>query len=149
MKRLIFIHVAVPLILGGLIYISFRSLSLRIFNWFEWSKIDFFTSIIRTTIHPLKSHFPSWFYFSLPDALWVYSFSSALLILWKDQFRIGKHWLLSPLILGSIVEVAQGLKLFPGTFDMWDLILTILALCLSTIIINYKFNQNDKQKLSH
>lgn len=149
MKKLIFIHVIIPLILGGIIYISFRSLSLRMFNWFKWSKIDFFTSSIRSIIYPLKSHFPSWFYFSLPDALWVYSFSSALLILWKDHFRIGKHWLLFPLILGSIVEVAQGLKLFPGTFDIWDLILTILSLCLSTIIINYKFNQNDKQKISY
>lgn len=149
MKKLVFIHVIIPLLFGGLIYISFRSLSLRMFNWFEWSKIDILTTLIRTTIHPSKSQYPSWFYFSLPDALWVYSFSSALLILWKDQFKKGKYWLFIPLLLGSVVEVAQGLKLFPGTFDILDLIFTIVALCLSVIIINYIFNQNDKQKFSH
>ena len=148
-KKLYCYHVVIPLIFGGLIYISLRSLSLRMFSWFKWIKIDFLISLIRTTVAPLKSHLPSWIYFSLPDALWVYSFSSSFLILWKDEFRIGKYWLLPPIILGSIVEVAQGLKLFPGTFDMWDLIFTIFALCLSVIIVNYKFNQNDKQKPSH
>ncbi len=149
MKKLIFIHVAIPLIFGGLIYISFRSLSLRMFNWFKLIEIYPITSLIRNIIHPFKSAFPPWFYFSLPDALWVYSFSSALLILWKDCFQKGKFMLFIPLIFGSIVEIAQGLKLFPGTFDSLDLIFTFLALCLSAIIINYKLNQNDKQKLSH
>lgn len=149
MKKQLFFHVAIPLIIGGLIYISFRSLSLRMFNWFKWIKIDFFTSSIRNFVYPLKNDIPSWFYFSLPDALWVYSFSSALLILWKDQFEKGIYWLLIPLISGSIIEIAQGIKLVPGTFDILDLIFTTLALCLSLIIINYKFNQNDKQKLSH
>lgn len=148
MKKLVFIHVLIPLLFGGLIYISFRSQSLRMFNWFEWSKIDFFTSLIRNLIYPAKKYIPPWFYFSLPDALWVYSFSSALLILWKDQFKKGIYWLLIPLISGSIIEIAQGLKLFPGTFDILDLIFCTVALYLSTIIIKYKFKKNEKEQIS-
>ncbi|MCR4030286.1 MULTISPECIES: hypothetical protein [Flavobacterium] len=145
MRKIIFIHVIVPLVIGGLIYISFRSLSLRMFDWFKWIHIDFITSLIRDIMYPFKRQIPTWFYFSLPDALWVYSFSSALLIIWKDQFKKGKYWLLIPLLSGSIVEIAQAVKLFPGTFDMIDLIFTTTALLFS-IMLNSIFNQNEKHK---
>lgn len=145
MKKLILVHVAIPLLFGGLIYISFRSLSLRMFDWFKWSKIDFFTSLIRDTLNPLKNDIPSWFYFSLPDGLWVYSFSSALLLLWKDHFEKAKYWLIIPLISGSIFEIAQGLSLFPGTFDILDLLFSSCALCLSAILLHYKLKNNDSQ----
>jgi hypothetical protein len=145
MKKIFFCHVVIPLISGGLIYISFRSLSLRMFDWFKWCKIDFFTSLIRSIIYPLKSHFPAWFYFSLPDALWVYSFSSALLIYWNNDFEKVKYWLLIPFVSGILIEISQGFKFFSGTFDFLDLLLSTLGLLLSKTIINYKFKQYDKQ----
>jgi hypothetical protein len=145
MKKLIFIHVTIPLIFGGLIYISFRSVSLRMFNWFKWSEIDFFTSIIRNLIHPLKNNIPPWFYFSLPDGLWVYSFSSALLIYWNNDFKKVKYWLLIPFTSGIFIEILQGFNFFHGTFDFLDLLLSTLGLLLSKTIINYKFKQYDKQ----
>lgn len=145
MRKLIFIHVAIPLLLGGLIYISFRSLSLRMFNWFEWSKIDFFTSLIRDLIYPLKNYIPPWFYFSLPDGLWIYSFSSALLIYWNNDFEKVKYWLLIPFVSGILIEILQGFKFFSGTFDFLDLFFSILGLLLSKTIINSKFKKYDKQ----
>lgn len=145
MKKIIFIHVTLPLILGGLIYISFRSLSLRMFNWFKWCEIDFFTSIIRDLIHPLKNQIPSWFYFSLPDGLWIYSFSSALLIYWNNDFKKVKYWLLIPFASGILIEILQGFKLFHGRFDFLDLLFSTLGLLLSITIIDSKFNKYDKQ----
>jgi hypothetical protein len=94
----------------------------------------------------LKSDLPYWVYFSLPDGLWVYSFSCALLILWRNNHEMAKYWLLIPFFSGIIIEIAQGLKVFRGTFDIIDLIFSIVALLSSILIINYKFNQNDKQK---
>lgn len=146
LKKLLIIHVICPLIIGGLIYISFRSSSLRLFYWFEMIGLNNITSFIRNVTYPLKNYLPSWTYFSLPDGLWVYSFTSALLILWDNQLKIAKFWLLIPLFTGAIIEVAQGLKIFRGTFDVLDLTFTIVALLLSIIIINYKFKKNDKQK---
>ena len=145
MKKNIFIHVAIPLILGGLIYISFRSLSLRMFDWFKWCNIDFFTSLIRDLIYPLKNYIPPWFYFSLPDGLWIYSFSSALLIYWNNDFQKVKYWLLIPFLSGIFIEVLQGFKLFYGTFDLLDLLFSALGLLLSITIVYYKFKQYDKQ----
>lgn len=145
MKKLIFIHVIMPLLLGGLIYISFRSTSLRMFNWFEWSKIDFVTSLIRYLIYPLKKYLPLWFYFSLPDGLWVYSFSSALLIYWNNDFQKVNYWLLIPFLSGILIEILQGFKFFSGTFDFLDLFFSAFGLLLSKTIINYKFKEHDKQ----
>ncbi len=145
-KKLTIIHVFLPLIIGGLIYISFRSLSLRMFNWFEMVGISEFTSFIRAIFNPLKVHIPSWTYFSLPDGLWVYSFSSAYLILWSSQFKKGKYWLLIPLLFGAIIELAQGLKIFPGTFDILDFTFCIIAFTLSIIIIKPKIQKYEKQK---
>jgi hypothetical protein len=132
--------------LGGFIYIAFRSLSLRLFSWFETAGLNTITSFIRHIAFPLKSHLPQWVYYSLPDGLWVYSFSSALLILWKGQYEKAKIWLFIPLFSGSMIEIAQGLRIFPGTFDFLDLTFTTISLLLSIIIINDKFKTNDKQK---
>jgi len=139
------IHVIFPLTIGGLIYISFRSLSLRLFGWFEFTGINTFTSFIRNSTYPIKNYLPSWIYFSLPDGLWVYSFSSALLIIWGDQFSKVKYWLLIPLLFGVIIEFAQGLKIFPGTFDIIDFTFTIMALALSIIIIKPKTQTNERE----
>lgn len=139
------IHVFFPLFIGGLIYVSFRSLSLRLFSWFEYTGINTFTLFIRNSILPIKDYLPSWIYFSLPDGLWVYSFSSALLILWGEQFSKVKYWLLIPLLFGVFIEFAQGLKIFPGTFDIMDFTFSIIALALSIIILKPKIQINEGQ----
>lgn len=143
--KLTSVHVLLPLIIGGLIYISFRSLSLRLFSWFEILGINSFSSSIRNLANPFKNDLPPWIYFSLPDGLWIYSFSSALLIFWNNDFQKLKYWLFIPFISGILIEILQQFKLFPGTFDFLDLLFSTLGLLLSKTIINYKFKQYDKQ----
>jgi hypothetical protein len=132
-----------PLIVGGVIYISFRSKSLRMFNWFE--NIEVLNST-RNLLYPMKKFTPSWVYYSLPDALWMYSFSSIYLLIWKDQINEGKYWLLIPLVFGCSIEFAQGLNIFEGTYDLIDLIACLLAFIISIIINNPRFQKNEKQK---
>ena len=95
---------------------------------------------------PFKNHIPSWAYFSIPDGLWVYSFSSALLILWGDQYERGKYWLLIPIFTSNISELAQGIKIFPGTFDIIDFTFCMIAFSLSIMIVTPKIQKNEKQK---
>jgi hypothetical protein len=141
MKKIFFCNVATPLIFGGLIYIFLRSQSLRMFNWLDLIGIK--TSILnyRSFFYPLKNHLPLWFYFSLPDGLWIYSFSSALLIYWNNDFKKVKYWLLIPFTSGILIEILQGFKFFRGTFDFLDLLFSALGLFLSKTIMNYKFKQ--------
>ena len=129
-------HVIIPLIIGSMLYISYRSLSLRMFSWFEAIGLSNFIKSIREIINPYKESLPNWIYFSMPDALWVYSFTSAILLIWNNKIVKAKYWLLIPFISGCLVEIAQGLKLVEGTFDPIDLILCSLSFILSMIIIN-------------
>lgn len=128
-----------PLLLGGLLYIAYRSKSLRMFYWFELIGLNSPISNLRDNLYALKQYIPPWVYFSLPDGLWVYSFTSSILILWKKN----NYWILFPIITGIMVEVLQGFSLFPGTFDYLDLTFSIIGLTLSKIIINNKFIQNE------
>jgi hypothetical protein len=111
------------------------------FNWFTFLGIDEVIFSARANVSGIKNYLPNWIFYSLPDGLWVYSFSSALLILWDGKLTA---WILIPLFTGAFVEIAQGVGVFPGIFDMIDLVFTLAALILSITIINHKFKQNEK-----
>ena len=69
---LVVLHIITPLLIGGLIYVCFRSPEI-ILNKIVYSS-DFLSGIfirLSTTIQ-----FPDWIIFSLPDALYVYATTS-------------------------------------------------------------------------
>lgn len=143
--KLSLIHVILPLVIGGLIYVCFRSLSLRLFDWFEIIGLNSFLLSIRNLTYSFKTDLPLWVYFSLPDGLWVYSFSSALIIFWDNDFKKFKLWSLIPLVLSVLIEILQVFDFFPGTFDFIDLIFSIMGLLISKIIINHKLKLKDSK----
>lgn len=85
-----------------------------------------------------------WVLYSLPDGLWVYSFTSCLIILWNENKGYQFLFLFIPVLLGPGVEILQFFKLFKGTFDMIDLTVTTVAFILS-LLIHLKFNQYENQ----
>jgi hypothetical protein len=115
------------------------------FDWFSFVGIDNIIHSARTFVFDFKNSIPNWIYYSLPDGLWVYSFTSAILIFWNNDSKKATLWLLVPFITGVLIEIFQGFKLFPGTFDNLDLTFSILGLSISKIIINHKFKQNEKK----
>jgi len=135
-------NVILPLLVGGIIYIAFRSQSIRMFNWFERIKINSIIYWLRSMIHPFKKKTPKWFYFSLPDGLWVYSFSSAYFLIWRESFKVALFWLIIPTTSGCLVELAQLLNLFPGTFDIMDFVMALSGVTLSII----KFKKRNYEK---
>ena len=142
--RLVALHCLMPLLLGGIFYILFRTTELRMFKWFVFLGLDSIIFSMRANLAGFKNYLPSWTYYSLPDGLWVYSFTSALIIYWNNNNKKLIFWLLIPFITGILVEILQGFRLFPGTFDFLDLFFSTLGLCLSKIIINYELYQNEK-----
>ncbi len=138
----LFIHVFLPIIFGGLIYILFRSDSLLMFKWFEFLGLSNIIYIVRECV--INISLVDWVRYSLPDGLWVYSFSTVLIILWNENKTLLFYFLLIPFLLGPGVEILQFFKLFEGTFDLMDLIITIVAFSLS-LFFNLKFNQYENQ----
>ena len=142
--KLTIIHCLAPLLLGGLLYVLFRSTKLRMFEWFSFIGLTGAIQSSRTMMFDFKNHIPNWVYFSLPDGLWIYSFTSAIIIYWNNDNKKIRLWLLIPIATGIFIEILQGLKLFSGTFDYLDLTFSILGISLSKIVINHKFKQNEK-----
>lgn len=132
MKRLLS-TVIIPLLIGGVIYILFRSDSLVMFSWFESFGVEKIILAFRQLNYG-QSNLPNWAIFSLPDALWVFSFTNLMLIIWRDIFSSQSIlWIFIAPIIGIVSEVGQGLHFIRGTFDATDLILILIASTLPFI----------------
>lgn len=136
--------VIIPLTIGGLIYILFRSDSLKMFRWFDSIGLSYFFDIARHQI-TFASKIPNWIIFSLPDALWLFSFTNLMLILWDYNFsRLSIFWIILAPLIGLFSELGQAITIIPGTFDFTDLTLLLIATILPFSIINKNKSINIK-----
>jgi hypothetical protein len=126
----------IPLLLGGLIYITYRTETLLMFSWFENLRLQFITDAFRSNIFLQNLNIPDWIKFSLPDALWLFSFTYTILFLWN--FTITRQsiiWICVAPVIGLVSELGQLVSIIPGTFDVTDLILLILAALLPLLTV--------------
>lgn len=110
------IHAFFSMFIGSMIYILFREKRLLMFKWFKFIKLDFVINFLRDSFYKYRIYIPKNILFSLPDALWVYSFTMFLSIYFKNKI------ILSSIFVGSmIIEILQ-LWFVTGTFDIYDVI---------------------------
>ena len=77
-----------------------------------------------------------WFFFSLPDGLWVYSFTSFMFIIWRFKFsRHSIFWISIGPLLALCGEIGQALGVVIGTFDPTDLLLCLIGSILPFIFL--------------
>jgi hypothetical protein len=72
----------------------------------------------------------------LPDTLWAFSFTSALLIIWEGKVHL--VWLCVLAGMFIIFELAQAVHVFGGTGDLRDTLCYFLA--GAAAIISFKFS---------
>lgn len=139
-------HCLIPILLGGCIYVLFRSRSLIVFGWVNEIGLYELINPLRAYINANGVLIPNWFIYSLPDALWMYSFASALIIANDYKWNEYKYWLLLPILFGIGIEFLQLLRLFKGTFDANDLFFYFVGIVSSVLNldknnkeINYKY----------
>lgn len=112
--------VVFPLVLGTAIYCLFRDREIFLFELLRQLGLNDFPSIEI----PRNCEFLAT---SLPDGLWVYSFTRWLSIIWG---RVTTWHFVPPLLaIGS--EIGQVTGLVPGTFDSCDLFAYLLAFSLA------------------
>tara|TARA_B110000091_G_scaffold198350_1_gene227268 strand:+ start:237 stop:680 length:444 start_codon:yes stop_codon:yes gene_type:complete len=122
MKSQIIIGHFLTLLLGGLVYISFRQDTLKMFSWFDRVNLSGVISELRLSTLPLTDHLPNWFLYSLPDGLWLFSYLSVLLVVWDNTIsKQNIHWLLLVPAVAVFSEIGQLFGVVPGTFDIFDL----------------------------
>ena len=136
MKRF-FLHVVLTMFVGGVIYVLFRSDTLLMFRWFEFLKLDKLVYSIREYTFYYRKYIPESILFSLPDCLWVYSFTMFLSFYFKNIFMI-----MIPCIGSVLTEIGQ-LWFVPGTFDIMDVLYMLAATGIALFFI-YKHRNSDK-----
>ncbi len=135
MKRQIIIGHLFTLLLGGMVYISFRQDTLKMFRWFDSINLSAVISELRLLTLPLSDHLPNWFLYSLPDGLWICSYLSVLLVVWDNVIsKHNIHWLLLVPMIAIFSEIGQLFKIVPGTFDILDLIFYLGGTVLPILI---------------
>lgn len=73
----------------------------------------------------------------LPDALWAFSFTSCLLIIWERKINV--KWMLSIIILSPLFELMQHNNMIKGTGDIFDIIIYYFSFSIA-LIINHIIN---------
>ncbi|MNU12783.1 hypothetical protein D3C71_08140 [compost metagenome] len=136
----------IPVILGGFIYLIFRTEKLIMFSWFEYLNLSGKVNVIQNFRNIFS--FPDWFIYSFPDGLWVFSYTAISLEIWKNSINSQNIcWILSIPIVAVFSEFLQLFKIIPGTFDLLDVIFYFLGIIIpyyiSTIII-FKSKKHEK-----
>lgn len=132
-----------PTAIGAFIYVFFRSKTLRLFSWLEKMGFLDITNDIRSILYPFKRYLPEWCLNSLPDGLWVYSFSAMLFLVWQEFFIQNKKFLMLPFALVLIMEVMQLFAIINGTFDVMDLVMSLIMNLVLIKILKVKYNEKN------
>ena len=125
---LVSLHIISPLLIGGLIYVCFRSPEI-ILNKIVYSS-DLLSGIFIRIFPAIQ--FPDWFIFSLPDGLYVYAATSLHIYMTSkvyNAYSIKNIFYIS--FFSILVEFLQLINLIQGTFDFLDIIFMISGSFLS------------------
>ena len=133
-----------PIIIGGFIYLISRQKTILLFDWIEFIKIDNESDVIREFF--THYYIPGWIKFNLPDLLWVFGFTSVMLIIWKNvNSRIRYVYIILPLCIGVLSEILQFYIPNLGTFDFTDILFYIFGSLTSAFILK-TINQSKYEK---
>ena len=120
------LFVLLPVFMGSLIYIGWRTTSLRVFDWLQFLRVP--QNLFRPQIQ-----LPNTILYSLPDGCWVFAGTSWMLLIWHKL----SPWVFSVVTLALASELAQALGMMPGTFEWTDVAFYIGGFALSLTGVNY------------
>jgi hypothetical protein len=126
--RFFILHCLQPVIIGGAIYLLFRTDTLVMFGWIQQMGLEAPLEDLRNWSAPAKSWIPTWVRYSLPDGLWVFSCTAFFVRLWwNDPRKIRLFWMGIGPAMGIGGELGQIPGWVPGRFDIVDLLCCLLA----------------------
>ena len=151
MKKIKFTLVFLPLLIGVLIYLLYRSKNLYYYNFIHFLNINGYVLLARETAILYRKLFPTWVIYSLPDGLWLFSTGGAFLIA-RKKYLLHFFWFLFIYLFMVGIEYIQkfygGHGTPIGTFDKTDIIAYTYAYIIINIIslILRKFDNKYKYK---
>lgn len=124
-----------PLFLGGMIYVIFRTDSLNMFGWFEQLHISDLVYKIRNSVHFSHSELNKTIINTAPGGFWTFSYSAFLLFIWKLEINSKNifYFIFIP-VMAIISEFFQLTCVISGTFDYSDIISYAMGALLPFLI---------------
>lgn len=130
--KFLLIFIAIPMFIGGMIYILFRPESLLMFKWFNYLDLTSLITKLRGNFSFLGSYLPGWVVYSLPDGIWVFSLTAVMFKIWQNGALLSRlFWCSIGPILGVGGEIGQYFSVVPGTFDIADLVINVVSSLLA------------------
>lgn len=143
MKKQIVLGVVGPLILGGILYLLFRPMTIIPFSLTGQHKFQESIEVLRNSSLVIPMRIPPWVIYNLPDGLWSFAFTTAMLQHWKNKIdSVSIFWIVLTPVVGISIECFQKLNLIKGTFDIADIISVLIGffLSISIFIRNPKYS---------
>jgi hypothetical protein len=133
----LFVHVILPIFVGAGIYSLWRSKALLVFAWYRWFGLYAPVLTLRAHFANARHLIPGMILYSLPDGLWVYSFTVLLGYIWfqKRQRYARLFWTLLPVAMAVGAEIGQAFRIVRGTFDWTDMLSYLAAWVLATVSV--------------
>ncbi len=118
---------AVALLAGGLLYLA-RPTDPAVFGWFDRAGLHALAHLARALRHGVYAHvhLPAWFRGSASDVAYAFALGALLADAPASLVALGMA-----VVLGH--EVAQGLGLVAGTFDVADLALLFVSFVVAQV----------------
>ena len=121
------VHVVMPVTIGGLIYLCFRSADLLMFRWVEFLGGSECLRHLRGAVG--DALLPKWIIYSLPQGLWAYGVLSFSIIVWQGSASCTRwFWLGTGLVVAIGCEGGQLMDILPGAFDVIDSVIVVAAI---------------------
>jgi len=116
------LHVVLPVVIGAVIYVLWRTPTLRVFHWGAALGLGDLISASRAFAARPSIRPPSAMLFNVPDGLWVYSLTAAMTLLWRhERPSLTKYaWIAAGLVIAIGAELGQAAHVVRGTFDVAD-----------------------------
>ena len=131
------VHVFLPLLLGGSIYVLFRSQSLLMFRWSESLHIMPGIQTVRGLVSPIGDVLPDLLLYSAPDGAWLYAYVCFYRLVWARDSRPWMWtWIGMGLFLSIGMEIGQAFGWTRGTFDWMDLAMYAVAMVSATTVVH-------------
>lgn len=131
----------VSLLVGGLIYVLFRTDSLVMFQWFKKLGIIDVVNYLRNYTLPISIYLPEWVLYSLPDGLWILSYQFLMLYIWKGNIsKTNFIWLILLPMIAILSEIGQLFGVISGIFDWADILCYLIGFILPYIFLKKSIN---------
>jgi hypothetical protein len=127
--------VTFPLLIGGAIYLAFRTDDLLMFRVAERAGLNGIVAVYRSCVAPLRPMLSDWVVFSLPHGLWSFSLVALFGLLWRHEQRTATIAIVSASVFTIVPELLQAVRVVPGTYSGQDLLTGAVACCLAAAVV--------------